>query len=270
VSIVALITVAIGWREGIVVLVVIPTTILLTLFASSLMGYTINRVSLFALIFSIGILVDDAIVIVENISRHWHQRGGKDLVTTAVEAVAEVGNPTNVATLTIIVALLPMMFVSGPMGPYMSPIPASASMAMVFSFFVVITITPWLLYHSARRHLERMRREVRSFRRSARWAASICGLPARCSAADGGRRCFSRSLSSPPPRLVLCLRHRTLPSSCCRSTEVELQVVVDLPQGSTLEDTQRFLTPRARGSPGQFGAEGRAIAPEPRDRARYP
>ena len=153
VSIVVLITLAVGWREGIVVLVVIPTTILLTLFASWLMGYTINRVSLFALIFSIGILVDDAIVVVENIVRHWHSRGNKDLIATAVEAVAEVGNPTVVATLTIIVALLPMMFVRGLMGPYMSPIPANASMAMLFSFFVAVTITPWLLYHIARRRI---------------------------------------------------------------------------------------------------------------------
>ena len=113
ISIVILITFAIGWREGVVVLVVIPTTILLTLFASWLMGYTINRVSLFALIFSIGILVDDAIVVVENIVRHWHMRGARGLVETAVEAVAEVGNPTIVATLTIVAALAPMMFVSG-------------------------------------------------------------------------------------------------------------------------------------------------------------
>jgi len=138
VSIVLLIAITVGWREGIVVLVVIPTTILLTLFASWLMGYTINRVSLFALIFSIGILVDDAIVVVENIVRHWQARGGADLKTTAIEAVSEVGNPTIVATLTIIVALLPMMFVSGLMGPYMSPIPANASMAMIFSFFVAV------------------------------------------------------------------------------------------------------------------------------------
>ena len=155
VSIVLLITLAIGWREGVVVLVVIPTTILLTLFASWLMGYTINRVSLFALIFSIGILVDDAIVVVENIVRHWQARRGTDLQTAAIEAVDEVGNPTIVATLTIIVALLPMMFVSGLMGPYMSPIPANASMAMVFSFFVAVTITPWLLYRLAGRHFAR-------------------------------------------------------------------------------------------------------------------
>ncbi len=98
ISIVALIAFAIGWREAIVTLVVIPTTILLTLFASELMGYTINRVSLFALIFSIGILVDDAIVVVENIARHWAMRDGRDRRQAAIDAVAEVGNPTVVAT----------------------------------------------------------------------------------------------------------------------------------------------------------------------------
>ena len=156
VSIVILITATIGWREGVVVLIIIPTTILLTLFASWMMGYTINRVSLFALIFSIGILVDDAIVVVENIVRHWSMRGDRNLVDTAVEAVAEVGNPTIVATLAIVAALLPMMFVSGLMGPYMSPIPANASMAMLFSFFVAVTVTPWLLLRIARRKFESM------------------------------------------------------------------------------------------------------------------
>ena len=150
-SIVVLITLAIGWREGLVVLIVIPTTILLTLFASWLMGYTINRVSLFALIFSIGILVDDAIVVVENIARHWAMRDGRNPAEAAIEAVAEVGNPTIVATLTIVAALLPMMFVSGMMGPYMSPIPANASIAMLFSFFVAVTVTPWLLLRFAGR-----------------------------------------------------------------------------------------------------------------------
>lgn len=146
VSIVLLVGWALGWREGAVVMVVVPTTILLTLFASYMMGFTINRVSLFALIFSIGILVDDAIVVVENIVRHWRMGGHKNPLRSTVEAVAEVGNPTIIATLTIVAALLPMMFVSGLMGPYMSPIPANASAAMVFSFFVAVIITPWLLF----------------------------------------------------------------------------------------------------------------------------
>ncbi|MBB4103955.1 efflux RND transporter permease subunit [Allorhizobium borbori] len=148
VSIIALVWIAIGWREALVVAVVIPVTILLTLFAARLMGYTLNRVSLFALIFSIGILVDDAIVVIENIARHWGM-GGKDRRQSAIEAVAEVGNPTIVATLTVVAALLPMLFVSGMMGPYMSPIPANASAAMIFSFFVAVIVTPWLMLRVA-------------------------------------------------------------------------------------------------------------------------
>ncbi len=145
VSIIGLVLLAIGWREAIVVAIVIPVTILLTLFAAWIMGYTLNRVSLFALIFSIGILVDDAIVVIENIARHWAMRDGRDRTRAAIDAVAEVGNPTIVATLTVVAALLPMLFVSGLMGPYMSPIPANASAAMIFSFFVAVVITPWLM-----------------------------------------------------------------------------------------------------------------------------
>jgi len=145
VSIILLVWLAIGWREALVVAVVIPVTILLTLFASRIMGYTLNRVSLFALIFSIGILVDDAIVVIENIARHWGMGDGRDRKQAAIQAVAEVGNPTIVATLTVVAALLPMLFVSGMMGPYMSPIPANASAAMIFSFFVAVMVTPWLM-----------------------------------------------------------------------------------------------------------------------------
>lgn len=144
-SIIALVWIAIGRREAFVVAIVIPVTILLTLFAANLMGYTLNRVSLFALIFSIGILVDDAIVVIENIARHWGMSDDANRREAAIEAVAEVGNPTIVATLTVVVALLPMMFVSGMMGPYMSPIPANASAAMIFSFFVAVIVTPWLM-----------------------------------------------------------------------------------------------------------------------------
>lgn len=144
-SIVVLVWFAIGLREALVVAIVIPVTILLTLFAAKTMGYTLNRVSLFALIFSIGILVDDAIVVIENIARHWGMADGRDRREAAIDAVAEVGNPTIVATLTVVAALLPMLFVSGMMGPYMSPIPANASAAMVFSFFVAVIVTPWLM-----------------------------------------------------------------------------------------------------------------------------
>ncbi|TJW06428.1 MAG: efflux RND transporter permease subunit [Mesorhizobium sp.] len=151
ISIIVLVWIAIGRREAMVVAIVIPVTILLTLFASRIMGYTLNRVSLFALIFSIGILVDDAIVVIENISRHWAMDDGRDRRRAAIEAVAEVGNPTIVATLTVVAALLPMLFVSGMMGPYMSPIPANASAAMIFSFFVAVMVTPWLMLKFAGR-----------------------------------------------------------------------------------------------------------------------
>jgi multidrug efflux pump subunit AcrB len=151
-SIVALVWIAIGRREALVVAIVIPVTILLTLFAARVMGYTLNRVSLFALIFSIGILVDDAIVVIENIARHWAMNDGRSRQQAAIDAVGEVGNPTIIATLTVVAALLPMLFVSGMMGPYMSPIPANASAAMLFSFFVAVMITPWLMLKFGKAH----------------------------------------------------------------------------------------------------------------------
>ena len=244
-SIVLLIMLAVGWREAIVVLVVIPTIILLTLFASWMMGYTINRVSLFALIFSIGILVDDAIVVVENIVRHWQSRGGKDLITTAVEAVAEVGNPTVVATLTIIVALLPMMFVSGLMGPYMSPIPANASMAMLFSFFVAVTITPWLLYHIARGRFETQNSvEASPAETHEIGAMGRFYLKIARPLLTGRRRSKIFLYTVTAATAGVCVLFATkdvtvklLPFD----NKPELQVVVDLPQGTTLEDTERFL-----------------------------
>jgi multidrug efflux pump subunit AcrB len=144
-SIILLTLFAIGWRESIVVAVVIPVTILLTLFAAWVMGYTLNRVSLFALIFSIGILVDDAIVVIENIARHWAMDDDRSRIQRAIDGVAEVGNPTIIATLTVVAALLPMLFVSGLMGPYMGPIPAVASAAMILSFFIAVMVTPWLM-----------------------------------------------------------------------------------------------------------------------------
>jgi multidrug efflux pump subunit AcrB len=132
-----------AFRPAIVVVLVIPVVLLFTIFSAYIAGYTIDRVSLFALIFSIGILVDDAIVVVENIYRRWLEEGRTD-VETAVDAVREVGNPTILATFTVIGALLPMGFVSGMMGPYMEPIPALGSVAMLVSLFAAFVFTPWL------------------------------------------------------------------------------------------------------------------------------
>ena len=142
-SVIALIALALGRREALVVAVAIPVTLALTLFLFRFLGYTLNRVTLFALIFSIGILVDDAIVVVENIARHFAMRDTRDPDTRAIEAVDEVGNPTILATVTVIAAILPLAFVGGLMGPYMKPIPVGASFAMLFSVFVAFTITPW-------------------------------------------------------------------------------------------------------------------------------
>jgi multidrug efflux pump subunit AcrB len=143
-SVVALVFVALGRREAAIVGTAVILTLAATLFASWAWGFTLNRVSLFALIFSIGILVDDAIVVVENIHRHQQLSPGKPLVEVIPGAVDEVGGPTILATLTVIAALLPMAFVSGLMGPYMSPIPINASMGMLLSLAIAFVVTPWL------------------------------------------------------------------------------------------------------------------------------
>jgi multidrug efflux pump subunit AcrB len=140
-----LILLALGWREAGIVAIAIPSTLALTLLVFYLYGYTLNRITLFALIFSIGILVDDAIVVVENIVRHFHlpQNKGQKWSVIAVEAVNEVGNPTILATFAVIAAVLPMAFVGGLMGPYMRPIPIGSSAAMAFSLAIAFIVTPW-------------------------------------------------------------------------------------------------------------------------------
>lgn len=138
-----------GWRESLIVMLAIPSTLALTLLVFYLYGYTLNRITLFALIFSIGILVDDAIVVVENIVRHLRlpQNKDKSKTSVAIEAVAEVGNPTILATWAVIAAILPMAFVGGLMGPYMRPIPIGSSAAMLFSLIIAFTVTPWAATH---------------------------------------------------------------------------------------------------------------------------
>jgi multidrug efflux pump subunit AcrB len=151
-SVVVLVSLAMGWRSGLVVAVAVPVTLALTLFIYYMVGYTLNRVTLFALIFSIGILVDDAIVVVENIDRHHGEKEGRSFLRVAVEATDEVGNPTILATFTVIAAIFPMAFVRGMSGPYMSPIPIGASVAMLFSLAVAFVVTPWAAARVFRRH----------------------------------------------------------------------------------------------------------------------
>ena len=247
-SIIALVMAAIGRREALVVAVVIPVTILLTLFAAWVMGYTLNRVSLFALIFSIGILVDDAIVVIENIARHWAMGDGRDRRVAAIEAVAEVGNPTIVATLTVVTALLPMLFVSGMMGPYMSPIPANASAAMIFSFFVAVTVTPWLMLKAAGK-------------------APVHGGHGTGHDVSSGGRLGRAYLAVARPVLaskarswifLLLVGVATLGSMVLFATKdvtvkllpfdnkSELSVTIDLPEGSTVEQTDAVAQAAAR------------------------
>ena len=242
-SIWLLITLVVGWREGIVVLVVVPATILLTLFASWLMGYTINRVSLFALIFAIGILVDDAIVVVENISRHWAMDDGRSRMQAAIEAVAEVGNPTIIATLTVVAALLPMMFVSGLMGPYMSPIPANASVAMIFSYFIAVMLTPWLMLRlSGRRAAGHGHQATQGG-----WLGRAYGIVARPILRGRWRSLILLiavgilTLAAMVPFATRHVSVKLLPFD----DKSELQVVIDLPQGSSLEATDRVLVAAA-------------------------
>jgi multidrug efflux pump subunit AcrB len=242
ISIVALVWVAIGWREAVVVAIVIPVTILLTLFAARIMGYTLNRVSLFALIFSIGILVDDAIVVIENIARHWAMKDGRSRAQAAIDAVSEVGNPTIVATLTVVAALLPMLFVSGMMGPYMSPIPANASAAMVFSFFVAVMVTPWLMMkfgkadgqggghgHDAQdggalgRAYRRVARPILSSRRNA--TRFLLAVTAATVLSMG--LFYTKSVTV-----------KLLPFD----NKSELSVVLDMPRGESVEETDRVLS----------------------------
>ncbi len=239
-SIVALVWVAIGWREAAVVLIVIPVTILLTLFAAKVMGYTLNRVSLFALIFSIGILVDDAIVVIENIARHWGMKDGRSRREAAIDAVGEVGNPTIVATLTVVAALLPMLFVSGMMGPYMSPIPANASAAMVFSFFVAVIITPWLMLKFGKPHGDH----------GAAHEASDGGTLGRIYRRVAAPILVSRGRAGLFLLLVLVATGASMLFFTTKAVTVkllpfdnksELSVQLDLPKGSSVEETDRML-----------------------------
>ncbi len=245
-SVVLLVLFALGRREAIVVGAAVVLTLALTLFASWAMGFTLNRVSLFALIFSIGILVDDAIVVVENIHRHM-ARGGKTLREAIPPAVDEVGGPTILATFTVIAALLPMAFVSGLMGPYMRPIPINASAGMLLSLAIALVVTPWLSLKLLRPHV-----------------ADEGDAHAHGDGTPPGRlhRLFTRVLGpfldgpTAPRRRLLLFGGMVAAVALAASLAVvqlvvlkmlpfdnksEVQVVVDMPEGSTLESTNALL-----------------------------
>ncbi len=237
-SVTILIAFFLGWRESGVVLLAIPVTLALTLAIFYLMGYTLNRVTLFALIFSIGILVDDAIVVVENMIRHFRMPVNfrRPLSDVAIEAVAEVGNPTILATFAVIAAILPMAFVRGLMGPYMRPIPVGASIAMLFSLIVAFVVSPWAALRLLGSHLRGgsgahaeheswlvrlYRRAMRPLMRRARNRWMFLGVVA-------GLLALSAALV--PMGLVLV---KMLPFD----NKSEFQVIINMPDGTPLEQT---------------------------------
>jgi multidrug efflux pump subunit AcrB len=235
VSVSLLVAFILGWRESWIVFTAIPVTLALTLTVFYLYGYTLNRITLFALIFSIGILVDDAIVVVENIVRHSRlpHNAGRRIADVAVEAVDEVGNPTILATLTVIAAILPMAFVRGLMGPYMRPIPVGATAAMIFSLVVAFLVTPW----AAIRLLKRDAAHAHGHHED---RATVLY-----------RRTMDRLIHRPVWRHVFLGLVSVLLVAACSLVYVEFvkvkmlpfdnksefQIVVDMPEGTTLEDT---------------------------------
>jgi len=239
-SVTLLVALFLGWRESGVVLLAIPVTLALTMSVFYLLGYTINRVTLFALIFSIGILVDDAIVVVENMVRHFRlpDNHGRPMSEVAVEAVAEVGNPTILATFAVIAAVLPMAFVRGLMGPYMRPIPVGASAAMLFSLMVAFVVSPWAALRLLGKHLQGAKLlepetenwRTRIYRRV--MTPLITSARNRFLFFAGVIVLLLISVALVPLGLV---RVKMLPFD----NKSELQVVINMPDGTPLEQTAR-------------------------------
>ncbi|QQS40046.1 MAG: efflux RND transporter permease subunit [Acidobacteriota bacterium] len=233
-SVSLLIMLALGIRESGIVAIAIPVTLALTLAVFYLYGYTLNRITLFALIFSIGILVDDAIVVVENITRHYGlpENKGRPIIEIAVEAVDEVGNPTILATFAVIAAILPMAFVSGLMGPYMRPIPVGASAAMIFSMLVAFIVTPWASVRMLKKGTEHEHgQEGFTTRLYRKVMHAIIDGPVRRYLFLGG--VVILLLLSVSLIFVKLVKVKMLPFD----NKSEFQVIVDMPEGTTLEQT---------------------------------
>ena len=240
ISVTILIWFTLGHRESGVVAFAIPVTLALTLAVFYLYGYTLNRITLFALIFSIGILVDDAIVVVENVVRHFHleENRGRSKIQITIEAVDEVGNPTILATLTVIAAILPMAFVGGLMGPYMRPIPVGASAAMVFSMIVAFIVTPWASLRLIR-HEEKPAAAGAGSHHTEDWATRLY------------RRVMEPLIHRPFWRWLFLLAVAAMLLAACALVAIgrvqvkmlpfdnksEFQVILDMPESATLEET---------------------------------
>ncbi len=240
-SVVLLVWLAVGWREAVVVGAAVVITLAATLFASWAWGFTINRVSLFALIFAIGILVDDAIVVVENIHRHMGLHPGESLHELIPRAVDEVGGPTILATFTVIAALLPMAFVSGLMGPYMSPIPINASMGMLISLAIALAFTPWLSQKLLRGHGSHAP-QAHSETRLHRFFERLMSPFLRGETARGQRRkLYLGTLVAIGLAVSLAVVQWVVLKMLPFDNKSEFQVVLDMPEGTPVEDTARVL-----------------------------
>jgi len=233
--------VGMGLRAAVVVIAVIPVVILLTIWWAMMVDYTIDRVSLFALIFSIGILVDDATVVVENIFRHWLLQG-RTSVAVAIDAVREVGNPTILATFTIISALLPMGWVSGMMGPYMRPIPVLGSSAMFFSLIAAFIFTPWMAVKLAPRHaaLARAeRKEKKTHELIAKFYRPII-MPLINNRKLG--LLFLFTIIGTTAALCLTFYTKTVPVKMLPfDNKPEFSVIINMPEGTAMPDTANVL-----------------------------
>jgi multidrug efflux pump subunit AcrB len=239
VGVTLLVALVLGWRESIVVAIAIPVTLALTLATFYLLGFTLNRVTLFALIFSIGILVDDPIVDVENVVRHFRlpENRGRPLKEVTVEAVNEVRSPLILATLTVIAAVLPMAFVQGLMGPYMRPIPIGATAAMLFSMGVAFAVTPWAAYYMLRWHAhhggQAAEKEDWTTRAYRRVMGPLIRRPALGMTFLAGITLLL--LGACALVAIGAVKVKMLPYD----NKSELQIVIDMDEGTTLERTLR-------------------------------
>ena len=241
ISVTILIAIALGLRESLIVGVAVPVTLALTILVNYMYGYTLNRVTLFALIFSIGILVDDAIVVVENIHRHFKLKGVTPEI--AIRAVDEVGNPTILATFTVIAALLPMAFVSGLMGPYMRPIPVGASAAMLISLLIAFIISPWLSYIVLKKTKKQPAGEKEEGRLmgffNRLYEKNLRGL---LESSSKRMIAFLLIILLLGGSIMLLYFKLVTVKMLPFDNKSELQVVIDMPEGTTLEQTAMVST----------------------------
>jgi multidrug efflux pump subunit AcrB len=241
-AVVLLVFFTLGRREAAIVGIAVILTLAATLFASWAWGFTLNRVSLFALIFSIGILVDDAIVVVENIHRHRALHPDKSLLELIPLAVDEVGGPTILATFTVIAALLPMAFVTGLMGPYMSPIPINASMGMVISLLIAFTVTPWLAQRLSKQHVaEAAHPEAAASKLQRLFSKLLLPFLATPKAGRNRRWLWFGLLFAILASVALAALQLVVLKMLPFDNKSEFQVVVDMPAGTPLENTAAVL-----------------------------